>query len=143
MSNPEANKALIQRADETCINQQQLDRASEFYAADYAGLLAGNVVHGPAGYASSARVSLAAFPDLHETPEEMIAEGDRVVVRHRMTGTHRGPFLGVQATGRQVSVIVVDFYRVTDGKIVEETSLIDVFGLLQQLGAAPVLSGAA
>jgi predicted ester cyclase len=100
MSNLEANKALIRRAYETCINQQRLDRAGEFYAADYAGLLGGNVVRGPDGYASSARAALAAFPDLHETPEEMVAEADRVVVRHRMTGTHRGPFLGVEATGK-------------------------------------------
>jgi predicted ester cyclase len=146
MSTLEANKDLIRRAYETCVNQRQLDRASEFYAAEYMGHL-GNPelpdVHGPDGYASAARVTLAAFPDIHETPEELVGEGDRVVVRHRLTGTHQAPFLGVQPTGKKVSFVIVDFYRVADGKIVEETSIADVFGLLKQLGAAPVPSGAA
>ena len=66
-----------------------------------------------------------------------------MVVRHRLTGTHQAAFLGVQPTGKKVSFVAVDFYRVADGKIVEETSIADVFGLLQQLGAAPVTSGAA
>src|SRR5579859_3374357 len=132
MSNSEANKDLIRRAYQTCINEQRLDRAGEFYAADYSGQLLGNVVRGPDGYAATARGSLAGFPDLQETPEEMVAEGDRVVVRHRLAGTHLGPFLGVEPTGRQVSVMVVDFYRIADGKIVEEVSLVDVFGLLKQ-----------
>ncbi len=141
----EENKDLVRRAYETCINQRRLDRAAEFYAADYVGHL-GNPelpdVHGPEGYASAARVTLAAFPDLHETPEEMVAEGERVMVRHRMTGTHQGPLLGIQPTGKPVSFVIVDSYRVADGKIVGEVSLADIFGLLGQLGAAPLVSRA-
>lgn len=144
MSTLEANKDLIRRAYEICVNQRHLDRASEFYAADYVGHLAGIYeVHGPDGYASAAQGTLTAFPDAHETPEELIAEGDHVVVRHRISGTHQAPFLGVQPTGRKVSFVVVDFYRFANGKIVEETSVADIFGLLQQLGAAPVTGGAA
>jgi steroid delta-isomerase-like uncharacterized protein len=144
MSTLEANKDLIRRAYETCVNQRQLDRASEFYAADYVGHLGGLYeVHGPDGYASAARRTLAAFPDAQETPEELVAEGDHVVVRHRISGTHQAPFLGVQPSGKRVSFVAVDFYRIVDGKIVEETSVADIFGLLQQLGAVPMPSGAA
>ncbi len=141
MSTLDANKDLIRRAYETCINQRQPARASEFYAVDYVGHL-GNpehpVVHGPDEYASMTQASLAAFPDLRETPEEVVAEGDQVVVHHRFIGTHQGPFFGVQPTGKKISFEVVDIYRVADGKIVEERSVADVLGLLQQLGAVPM-----
>ncbi len=139
----DANKELIRRAYEVCLNGRQFDRAGEFYADNYVGHLGGLYeAHGPTGYSQSAQNSLSAFPDLQETPEEMVAEGDRVVVRHRVRGTHRGPFLGVPPTGKEVSITIIDFYRIANGKIVEEFSQIDLFELLRQLGATMVQRGA-
>jgi predicted ester cyclase len=137
MDDPEANKALIRRAYQVCIDGRQLERASEFYADDYVGHLGGLYeAHGPKGYQEAARGTLTAFPDAKEAPEEIIAEGDRVVVRHQYRGTHQAPFLGIEPTGKEISITVIDIYRVAGGKIVEEFSQIDLFGLLRLLGAA-------
>jgi steroid delta-isomerase-like uncharacterized protein len=79
----------------------------------------------------------AAFPDMHWTVQEQIAEGDKVVSRFEWTGTHRGPFLGVEPTGRPVQVrgIVID--RLQDGKIKNTCILMDALGLMAQLGVFP------
>src|SRR5215207_9125000 len=61
----------------------------------------------------------AAFPDMHITVEDMIAEGDRVAARVSMRGTHQGEFQGIAATGKRVQVQAMDMFRIADGKIVE------------------------
>jgi predicted ester cyclase len=80
----------------------------------------------------------AAFPDIHETIEDMLAEGDRVVTRSTWRGTHQGAFLGIAPTGKQVSVTGIDISRVASGKFVEHWQAADNLGLLQQLGVIPV-----
>ncbi|MGH2779047.1 MAG: ester cyclase [Actinomycetota bacterium] len=69
--------------------------------------------------------------------EQMTADGDTVAVRYSMTGTHRGSFAGIQPTGAAVVSQSMAFYRLNDGKIVEERAQLDMLGILQQLGAAP------
>ena len=78
-----------------------------------------------------------AFPDLRFTVEDMIAEGDKVVTRWTAYGTNEGGILGFPATGKQVSIKGVIIKRLSGGKVIEEWSLIDVRGLMQQLGAIP------
>ena len=79
----------------------------------------------------------AAFPDMHWKVEEQIAESEKVMTRFEWTGTHRGPFLGVPATGRPVKVwgMVVD--RVEAGKIADTRIIMDTMGLMMQLGVVP------
>jgi steroid delta-isomerase-like uncharacterized protein len=79
----------------------------------------------------------AAFPDLHMTPESVVEEGDRVVARFRMTGTHQGEFMGVPATGRHVDVSGYDEVRIVDGRAIEHWGTLDAMTLMQQLGAIP------
>jgi steroid delta-isomerase-like uncharacterized protein len=79
----------------------------------------------------------AGFPDIQWTLEELIAEGDKVAARFTMRGTHNGPFFGVPPTGKKIAVKAMNFYRITNGKIVEEHGQPDLLGLLQQIGAAP------
>ena len=83
----------------------------------------------------------AAFPDMHWTVQEQIAEGDKVVSRFEWTGTHRGQFLSVEPTGRSVQVwgIVID--RLQDGKIKDTRILMDALSLMLQLGAIPLSPG--
>lgn len=83
------------------------------------------------------RVFYGAFPDLHHTFEDFIAEGDKVAVRFTLSGTHEGDFQGLPPTGKTVSFSgsVVD--RFEDGKLVEHWSLTDDLGLRQQLGVIP------
>jgi predicted ester cyclase len=79
----------------------------------------------------------AAFPDFRATILDQIAEGDKVVTRKVFRGTHGGPFQGLEPTGREVEIHVIDIVRVADGKIVEHWNCVDRLGLLAQLGAVP------
>src|SRR5437764_1381191 len=60
-----------------------------------------------------------AFPDAHVTLDDVLAEGDKVVVRSTLSGTHQGTFMGIPATGRHVSITGIDIVRMRDGKMVE------------------------
>jgi steroid delta-isomerase-like uncharacterized protein len=77
----------------------------------------------------------AAFPGYQLAVEDMVAEDDKVVVRGIMTGTHRGAFMGIPATGKPVTVPVMVIYQVAGGKIVKFWIQADTLALLQQLGA--------
>jgi steroid delta-isomerase-like uncharacterized protein len=79
----------------------------------------------------------AAFPDMHWSVEEQLTDGDRVLTRFEWTGTHRGAFLGVPATGRPVKVWGMVIDRVQDGRIKDTRILMDTLGLLMQLGVVP------
>jgi predicted ester cyclase len=78
-----------------------------------------------------------AFPDLHFTLEDMIAEGDKVAYRFTARGTHMGDFLGIAATGKQIVVAGTVITRIDAGKFQEDWETIDMLGLMQQLGAIP------
>ena len=80
----------------------------------------------------------AAFPDLKYTVEDVIAEGDHVVQRSTATGTMKGDFLGMPATGKSATWGETHIVRVQNGKIVEHWASVDQLGMLQQLGLAPV-----
>jgi predicted ester cyclase len=78
-----------------------------------------------------------AFPDFHNTIEEMIVEGDRVAARLTYRGTHRGPLFGIAPAGRAVQYSGVALFRIRAGKIVDGWVLGDTLGLMRQLGAVP------
>jgi predicted ester cyclase len=77
----------------------------------------------------------SAFPDLVLTLDEAMAEGDRVVFRSTMRGTHEGVFQGIPPTGVRVTVALLDMVRVQDGRIVDQWGGPDLFDLLRQVGA--------
>ncbi|MFC3890580.1 ester cyclase [Lentzea rhizosphaerae] len=76
---------------------------------------------------------LRAFPDIQVTTEEVVAEGDKVVYRNTVTGTHLGEYRGRPPTGRSVRYDEIFIIRFTDGLIAEIWGVVDVFGQLQQL----------
>ena len=81
---------------------------------------------------------IAAFPDLRMVPEDVIASGDKVVARVRVTGTHKGAFMGVSPTGRRIEVQLIDIIRFGDDERAREHwGVFDQFAMLQQLGAIP------
>lgn len=80
---------------------------------------------------------LRAFPDIHVAIEDVIAEGDKVVVRNTVTGTHQGEYRGMPPTGRSVSYNEIFIVRFDGGRIVEIWGVVDVFSQLRQLGAIP------
>jgi steroid delta-isomerase-like uncharacterized protein len=79
----------------------------------------------------------AALPDLSVTIDQQVAHGDYVTSRFRLHGTHQGPVFGVAPTGRQVEVAAITLSRCENGRLAEEWELVDVAGLLQQIGALP------
>lgn len=79
----------------------------------------------------------AAFPDQHSTIETLTSDGDRVVARLTLRGTHQGPFRGIAATGNTVEVTVYREYQLIDGIIAEQWALLDTATLLRQIGAGP------
>jgi predicted ester cyclase len=76
----------------------------------------------------------AAFPHIRDTEEELVAEGDKVVVRWRSRGIHQGEFRGVAPTSRHVTFSGMRLFRIAEGKIAESWVNIDELGLLEQLG---------
>jgi steroid delta-isomerase-like uncharacterized protein len=78
----------------------------------------------------------AAFPDWQTTIEDLIAEGDKVVVRMTQRGTHQGPFFGLAATDKQVTVAGIAIFRLRNGQIVEEWLITDQLSAMQQLGTS-------
>lgn len=138
----EQNKANYRRFMEEVWNRNNLAVVDEIASPDL-------VVHylppGTPPGGETIKQSLAslraAFPDLEITFENLIAEGDKVAVHCKMTGTHRGPFHSktlIPATGRRVSVEGVEMWRFNDeGKWVELTGGFDQLALLQQLGVIP------
>ena len=79
----------------------------------------------------------SAFPDLIENINDVIAEGDKVVISVTNTASHKGVFQGIPATGKKVVFNAVDIFRVVDGKITDEWSFPDQLGMMQQLGIIP------
>jgi steroid delta-isomerase-like uncharacterized protein len=101
----------------------------------------GPLAHGATGAAAFMevfRVLRQAFPDLHITVQELIAEGDKVVCQNTVTGTHVGEFLGIPPTGNAVSYDEIFIMRFVDGRIVEASGVVDVLSQLRQIGALPV-----
>jgi len=122
-------------------NQHDLDAAAAFLAPDWVGHYAGlDDAHGHDGFKRVAMEFLQAFPDLHISLDDALADGDKVVRRVSWTGTHTGTFLGLPPSGQRVNARDVIILRIADDKIAEEWNAADLLGLLQQLGAVPVFS---
>jgi steroid delta-isomerase-like uncharacterized protein len=91
-----------------------------------------------AGVTQYFQMLIAAFPDLQLVPEDVIASGDKAVARVRVTGTHKGLFMGMPATGKRVEVGLIDIMRFgDDGRAHEHWGIADQFAMMQQLGAIP------
>jgi len=92
---------------------------------------------GLAGAKQTIGMYLTAFPDLHFTVEDMIAEGDKLVPRLTVRGTQQGAFMGIPPTGKHVTVTAIDISRMAGGKSVEHWIEMDTLGMMQQLGVIP------
>jgi steroid delta-isomerase-like uncharacterized protein len=80
---------------------------------------------------------LRAYPDLHVTVEDVIAEADKLVCRNVVTGTHQGEYLGLPPTGRSVTYNEIFIFRFEGGRIAETWGVVDLLAQLRQLGAIP------
>ena len=133
------NKAVVRRFNE--VTQQffrggDMSGLDEVCAPDF-------VHHGPgmphdlAGLKQMAPAFRTAFPDMEVVTEDLFAEGDRVVDRVTVRGTHQSEFMGIPPSGQRIEMQEIHIARIVDGKIVERWTQFDMFGLLQQIGGVP------
>ena len=131
----EENKAVMRRFYEA---SGDVERQIDLLSADYVDhSLPPGMSPGAEGFRQLAAGFGRAFPDLQVTVEHLVAEGELVAGRVTVTGTHRGPLLGMPATGRRVTFTSTNISRVANGKLVEHWGNSDQLGLMQQLGAIP------
>jgi predicted ester cyclase len=131
----EEQKDVYRRATEEIWNAGNPAAVDTFFAPDYRN-------HNPfagttpdrEGMKEAVRIMRIAFPDFHSTVEDVIAEGDLVVGRATLRGTHLGELMGIPPTGRQMAMASISALRIVGGQIVERWNITDSLGMLQQLG---------
>jgi steroid delta-isomerase-like uncharacterized protein len=134
----EENKEVVRREIEEIWNKGNLEIADEIIADDFVFYRKDSPnIKGPEWYKGAYHFLKTAFPDLHITIEDMIAEGDRVTIRTTWRGTHKGEYMGITPTGRQFLVTEIGISRHKDGKIIEGWGGVDRFDLMQQLSGNP------
>ncbi|MDQ1042616.1 ester cyclase [Streptomyces sp. V4I2] len=134
----QVNKRIMERYTSEYLPGRDPALASRFVSPDIVVHSGGQTWQGRDTYLGIVAANLKAFPDLKWTVEDVRAEGDTVAIRYSMTGTHEGPFAGVEATGKAIRSESMAFYRLSHGKIVEERAQLDMLGILRQMGAVPV-----
>jgi steroid delta-isomerase-like uncharacterized protein len=133
----EANKALVRRWVELW-NSHQVAAVDDLVAPNYVRHDPNTPeVRGAEAEKQLITMVLSAFPDLHFTIEDLTAEGDTVAGRYIMRGTHQGAWLGIPPTNSALTLTVMEFYRIAEGKIAEQWVILDALGMLQQLGVIP------
>lgn len=132
----EENKQVVRRFVEEVLNKGHVDSAGDYMADDVVELVPfPGQGPGLSGLKDVLRGFRAAFPDMHWTIEEQVAEADKVLTRFVWTGTHRAEFFGVAGTGKAVVVWGMVIDRLAHGKIKETRILMDALGMMRQMGA--------
>jgi len=133
-----ANKAVVRRYYDEVLNQRKVDVLDQIAVEDY-------VEHDPFPGQGNGLADLKArvaalqhmFNPLRFTVEDVIAEGDKVVARNTVTGTHQGEFMGVGPTGKSVTYNEIFIFRFADGLVVETWGVVDVYAQMKQIGVIP------
>ena len=118
------------------VNEGNLDVIEQMTTPDF-------ILHDPRGdmarddWKKYEEPVFAAFPDINMTIDDIIAEGDKVVVRTTMSGTHKGKFRGIAPTGKKTTIMAIYVFRIVGGKFAESWLASDRLGLMQQLGVIP------
>jgi predicted ester cyclase len=134
----EQNKALVRRVFEESVNQNKPSVFNELIAPDFVSSDAPpGTPRGPEVFRQLDAMFRTGFPDAHVTIEQEFADGDRVIHRGYVTGTHNGEFQGIPPTGKQVKIKYIDIWRVMNGQMVEYWVRFDTDSLRQQLGLVP------
>jgi steroid delta-isomerase-like uncharacterized protein len=132
MSTQDDNKALVQQFYEVIINQKNLAALDRFVAPNAVNhTVPAGLPQGPSQFLN---LHLNAFPDVQATVEDLLADGDKVIARVSIHGTHQGAFRAVSPTHKPISVMAINIFRIENGKMVEHWGLADRHSALQQLG---------
>jgi steroid delta-isomerase-like uncharacterized protein len=139
----EQNKRLVRQLLEEDISRGDVAVAERIIHPDFVDHTnPPGMRHGLAGHNAIVALFRAAFPDQFWHIEDLIAEGDKVVARTTMRGTHQGDFFGIPPTGARVEVTGVHIMRIADGHIAEHWGSNDDLGLMRQLGVIPAPTAA-
>ena len=140
----EENKAVVRRFVEEVQSQHRLELVDEVFDTDYidhAVPVGTPPTRGTGYFKPFYTMLLQAFPDTQVTIHDQIAEGDKVTTRKILRGTHRGEFMGIPPTGKEIELLIIDIFRVTGGKLAEHWGTWDRLSILEQLGAMPAPKG--
>jgi len=133
----EENKRVVEQFIQALFTRGELTAVDDYLAADF-------VDHNPTipgrpgdreGMRSASQMFRAAFPDWHSRIDDLLADGDKVIERFTAGGTHQGPLMNIEPTGRTVSLSGINIFRVQDGAIVERWGILDQLALMQQIEA--------
>ncbi|MBA2396811.1 MAG: ester cyclase [Ktedonobacteraceae bacterium] len=138
----EENKTIINRMFDEIFHQGNLAAADNFIASDV-------IYHpfpptfpaGPDGFRFVFQMLVGTFPDQHIAIDDIIAEGDKVVVRSTFSGTRSGPLLGFPPTGKHCTQSQISIFRLINGKVSEYWFNADDLGMIRQLGLLPGPTG--
>ena len=138
----EHNKAIVRRLFAELWNNGKLSVADEIFTPNYEhhDSSTPDFGRGPDSETKRATLYRTAFPDLHLTIEDVIAEGETVMTRWSCRGTHKGDLNGIAPTGKQITLYGVTVARISNGKMAEGFVSWDALGLMQQLGVVPQLA---
>ena len=130
-----ADRAVVSRIYEEVFNTGELGQVDTLIAAEYIdhNPIGSGGESGIEGFKQTVRALRFAFPDLHFTVDEMIVNGDKVVTRTTMQGTHKNNFMQIDPTDKEVTVTGFDIYRLADGIIAERWGTLDGLTLMQQI----------
>lgn len=132
----ETNKAIVRRYFEQVFNERRHDLVEEFLA-DNVELHGSGLAPGVEVVKQWLATFAAAFPDQQMNIDDLVAEGDRVVARTTVSGTHQAEMEGIPATGKSIRVPTITIFRLEKGKIVEGWLVQDALGMMQQMGVIP------
>lgn len=130
----EENKAVVRRAIDEVVNKGDLAVADEILASNYVYHFPTHDIEGPEGFKEFINMMRGAFPDLHVTIEDLIAEGDTVAACFTMRGTFKGELMGMAPTGKNIVFPEVVIIRFENGKEVEATAYANMLSFNEQLG---------
>ena len=139
---PLDNKAIVRRFYEEVWNKRRLEVVDELISPSHAlndPIVSGSQT-GPELYKQRVGELTNSFPDLRFTIEDMIAEKGKVVASWTFSGTHKGEFMDIPASGRKVSVEGITIHHITNGKILDSYARWDALGLIRKLADVPPLS---
>ncbi len=141
MMDTQRNKANLQRLYDEVMNGHNLDAADKLITVDrpdHDPTFPPEFTTGREGFKKLFTMMIAAFPDLTFTTQFMVAEGDMVGAFNTVSGTHRGEFMGLPATGKSFTVNNADYCRFTeDNLICEHWGLVDIASMMRELGVTP------
>ena len=132
------NKDFLERFTEDFWNKHNIAAYDKYFTSDFVNHSAEGDMIGEQ-YKGLCQAYFTAFPDLHITTDDLIAEGDKVTKVWTAHCTHKGDLMGIPPTGKSVVVKGIEVFRIADGKIAELWASMDNLGMMQQLGVIPPL----